>query len=219
MSFKEKLIDCGAIWRHDGNPKRPYALLTSGRISNGFVDCSPAVMRPQLIAEASKHLALQLRKRVAKRVFCKLIVAGQMKGSVTLASRIAEELGCLFIWMDKSSDASDKEMPLDPRFNSHLLPYSDHTVLLIEDVTTTCSTSKKSRETLHRLGFSTLPYLLALVNRSVKIEMQGFRIISCTDIEMQDWERGKNPFTKGGEEYVEPVRPKGHDGHLLWKEL
>lgn len=43
-------------WHHDGSNKRPFALLTSGKVSNFYANCSVITKNPRLLAQAAEHL-------------------------------------------------------------------------------------------------------------------------------------------------------------------
>ncbi|MBX4210805.1 hypothetical protein KW783_02415 [Candidatus Parcubacteria bacterium] len=49
-----------ALWIHDGNPKRPHALLTSGKHSGGFFNSKLVTEDPELLQEAAANLGVRL---------------------------------------------------------------------------------------------------------------------------------------------------------------
>ena len=206
------MVEVGALWQHDGNPKRPYALLTTGNISDSYVNSGRLVTYPSLVAAAAKELAGKIRLEVETTE--NLVMVGQMKGSVTLASRIAEELDCAFIWTNKSADQPDKEMEIDTRFN--LSRFENHHFVVIEDVLTTGDTSLRTIKSLGKLGISLLPIIPCLVSWNPEKEINGYKILPCLSLTMNVWGEGKNPYTENGQELVDPVRPKGAHSQLLY---
>ena len=50
------LTDLGCLWIHDDNPKRPHALLTSGKHSNGFFNASKIIENPDVTEWVCKDL-------------------------------------------------------------------------------------------------------------------------------------------------------------------
>lgn len=51
-----KYRQLGALWIHDGNPKRPHALLTSGNHSSGFFNSRIVIAEDPLMREVAKDL-------------------------------------------------------------------------------------------------------------------------------------------------------------------
>jgi orotate phosphoribosyltransferase len=215
MNWKETLTKIGALWHHDGNKERPYALLTSGRISGDFADMSFAIAHPELIALAARSLTQQLLK--SGGVPHNLIICGQQEGSTTLASRIAEELDRGFVYTTKVGEGTEKTMVLAERF-AGIFP-EDNPVVLVEDVTTTASTSEKSREALYRAGFKNVsPILLTIVDRTGGNNHYGFNVKSCVQIDdFTSWVEGENPYTPDGKELLPPVRAKTTAGRVAMR--
>ncbi|MFT7507362.1 MAG: orotate phosphoribosyltransferase [Acidimicrobiales bacterium] len=207
------LKNAGVIWNHDGDLRRPFALLTSGAISADFVDLSYAMAQPRIIAKAAIELANQLRTEYGTDEFAdEFIICGQMKGSTTLASRVAEELGCGFIFTNKVGEGPEKKMVVDERFSGIHDPES--TVILVEDVSTSTLTSKLSRDGLKDFGFTTISAILAtLADRTGGSNDHHFEIKSCYVPEgFRTWVNGENPFTDDGQEVLEPIRAKSKEG-------
>lgn len=209
------LVQHKAIWRHDGEKRRPYALLTSGKISDNFVDCTRVMARPSVIKLAAEELASKLRTVIPESDLAKMVIVGQMKGSTTLASRVAEELDSFFMYTEKVGVTNEKRMRLDPRFDGIVDPWSQ--VVFVEDVTTTGSTTLASQIAVQEAGFTRfLPYILTLVNRSGSYDIENSLIISCLELNFPTWELGHNPHTEDGNELTPPVRPKSTEGKWLW---
>lgn len=185
----------GMIWKHDGNPRRPYARLTSGKISDGFVNCSHLISRPALLHKAANDL-------IGKywRPEMPLVVLGQAMGSITIADHVAHILGARLCWTIKTETG----MQLDPRFTLD----KNIPILPVEDVTTTGGTTQGSIQPLQRRDFMFTPFFFTLVNRSGKIDIDGFKIRSLVNLDIATWEWGNNPHTPNGLELIEAVRPK-----------
>ena len=214
IDWRRTLVETGAIWCHDGHPDRPYALLTSGKISDRFADLSFVMTKPTLVAEAAKELVEKMFGRFTDKELKSLVVCGQMKGSVTLASRIAEELGCGFVFTNQVGEGPDKTMSVDGRFAGM---YDDQTlVILVEDVSTSAKTSSLSRDALRTFGLPNVSnILLTHVDRTGGTNGFGFELISCYVPEnFKSWEEGSNPHTPDGKENVPPVRAKTKEGRL-----
>ncbi len=208
--WNTKLGQVGVFWQNDGHPKRPNALLTSGRISGDFADTTFAMARPRMIAEAAVELATWVELHYPD--LSKLVICGQMEGSVTLASRIAEELDVGFAYTAKVGEDADKKMVLAERFEG-IFP-EDSLIILVEDTSTTTGTSNQSREGLKESGYMNVSSdLLTIVDRTGGTNEHRFCVVSCCVPEdFPSWTRGQNPHTPDGEESVEPVRAKTKAG-------
>jgi len=186
------------IWKHDGNPKRPYARLTSGKISNGFVNCTHLISRPNMLHEALKDLVGPYK--IPRTPF---VVVGQAMGSITIASHAALILGGRSCWSVK---VNNEAMQIDPRFALD----ASVPAIIVEDVTTSGGTTLKTKRALEHLGVPLLPYIFTVVNRSGKTHADDLEIRALVTLDIKVWDFGENPFTKDGMELVEPVRPKEH---------
>ena len=190
--------DIGMVWKHDGHPRRPYAKLTSEKISDGFINCTPLIARQQLLDDAVRQL-LSVYPYPPSRC----VIVGQAMGSITIASTIARQCGqgALFCW---SMKGNNEAMHIDPRFTLD----TDVPAVIVEDVTTTGGTTSKTIKALQRLGVPTLPYIYTVVNRSGLSTIDGLEIRALVTLDIQAWDFGSNPHTANGMELVEAVRPK-----------
>lgn len=223
----KKFTDLGAFWHHDGNPKRPYARLTSGKISNGFFNGGIVTAQPRLLADVVRTLVLGkwvhdavlisiwdtvLTFKNREHPFDVLFV-GPAMGGITFASRLAEEMGV-------GATFAEKVDGQDGRFTFKRLPPQDpptRKVLLTEDTITSGKSVEGVQAAVWRemLETETFPMVVALCNRSGKSKVGSvLRICALIDRHMPTWDEGANPFTPDGKELVEPVRPKTHWGDL-----
>jgi orotate phosphoribosyltransferase len=198
-------------WLHDGNPNRPYALLTSGMVSNFYANCSVITKDPKLLAAAAADL-LRLFAAVTPRphAYC-----GSAYGAITLAYELAKQTETE-AWF--TAKGQGDEMKLD-RFE---FGNGVTNVVMVEDVITTFKTTRNSIEALRDKAKSTgahvLPYVFALVNRLDPFvrEIDGFRIIALIEEPgAKNWREGENPFTSDGQELVYQVRPKQNWAMLI----
>ncbi len=204
--WEEMFAEVGAFWRHDGNPARPYARLTSGRISNGFFNGTKVAEDGHLFG-----LTCAALWRIADSMLVsgkELRVVGAAVGGIALATRIAEAGKCKSAFAEKVDDRLEFR-----RFDLS----SDHRFLMVEDTITTGGTLQKLSSAVALACPNEYPYMnliLAICNRSGKSEMGGARILSLISPSFEVWEEGENPFTPDGQELVPPVRPKEN-----WTEL
>ncbi len=211
IDWETKLRDYGVLWRHDGNLARPFAQLTSGLISDTYFDVTYAVANPNLLAVAAAVMAKQLEVVFGDKL-SQLVICGQMKGSVPLATILAAKINAGFIWTEKVGDGANKLIAVDERFSDIFA--KERVVVLVEDTTTSGSTSALSREALQAASYRVSPYLPTFIDRT-QDETNGFTILGCyrPDFPAQTWIEGNNPYT-GGAEAVPPVRPKTAVGRV-----
>ncbi len=198
-----------AYWFHDGNPARPYALLTGGKISNFYADCTPVVSRPSLCSKAVRDI-IELAPIELGTTRHRLIgFCGSAYGAITLAYELTRNVVLPQAWYTaKGSERG--EMVLD-RFNFDL---EHDLVALAEDVITEFTTSRGTIRAIEKkiaesgIG-GILPYVFCIVNRSGQREIDDYQIIALVNEDRaKTWVPGHNPFTPDGKELVEPVRPK-----------
>ncbi|MDB5224843.1 MAG: orotate phosphoribosyltransferase [Candidatus Adlerbacteria bacterium] len=216
IDWTRELQELGCYWRHDGNPSRPYALLTSGKISNLYIDCTPLTMRAYLMQKAMIDLVKKRRRLLGDGHQIDAVIAPAL-GAVSLAVLLGCHYQVPHMFVVKK-EFGGKE--LDRRFPIG----SIRKVIVAEDV---IMTGNSLLDTIaacsHAAGRKMLPqYAYTIVNRSNHKYLNGFHIISLVDInasEVQTWEDGHNPFTPDGKERVEPLKPKDKSNwKLLTKE-
>lgn len=194
----------GAIWLHDGEPKRPHALLTSGLHSDGFVNCTYVTQHPGLLKRIVNEDGALAGKLPAGRIDW---VIGSPMGAITLAHEIAERLGCRAGFTEKDGDAMTlKRFELEPGAR----------VLVCEDVVSTGGSTRKTIEAIQATGGGSgkvdiLPVVIALVNRSGAADLDGRKIEAVVTPAIHTWKPEACPLCAKGSE---AVRPKSH-----WKAL
>lgn len=192
----------GALWRHDGRPARPHALLTSGLHSDGFVNCTFVSQRPELvrrIVNEAGGLAPALPREKVDWVI------GSAFGAITLAYAVAERLGARAGFTEKEGEG----MKL-ARFA--LAPGAK--VLAVEDTISTGGSTLKTIAALRQAGAAEgniLPEILCLVNRSGSNILSGRRIRALITLDIHTWPAAACPLCQAGSP---AVRPKNN-----WKEL
>jgi len=212
MNWQKRFEALGAVWEHDGNPERPYALLTYGMISNFFFNGSKIIEQPRELGSAAAELV-----RLAQKMEPDLapdFVIGPATGAIAMAYEIASQLPpARAFYTEPEGEGKNKTMQL-----KRFMPLGESPIgLRVEDVITTGgsiqATTAAAKAANPNVEF--LPYVLCLVNRSGHDTLaDGSNIISLVNISPKTWERGFNPFIPGGAELVEPVRPKTHWHHL-----
>ncbi|MCE9643666.1 hypothetical protein K8Q93_00215 [Candidatus Parcubacteria bacterium] len=196
-----------ALWMHDGNPKRPHALLTSGQHSGGFFNSSLVMEDPVVLDHAAIELVTSLAK--AGLVLSEVDrVVGPAMGAITLAHDVCRHISymtgrhCLCAYAEKIGEGKDKEM----RFNRTVIR-PDEKILLVEDVVTTGSSLALVAEAVTVKGGEVLPFDAALVNRS-GLKMNGERtIVSLIDRHLPSWLPEDCPLCTQGSVAIPPKKP------------
>lgn len=205
-TYKEK----GALWIHDGNPKRPHALLTSGNHSNGFFNSGLVCEDPLLLAEACHDLAFILRSQADIRLINRVV--GPAMGAIAIAhciawsinrlSNRAPENRCLSSYTEKIV-VGDFERQILKRTTMR----PSEVVLTVEDVITTGGSVERTATAVTEAKGELFPFILTLVNRSGLTEVNGHKIVALIDQPMPMWHPIEGcPLCKQGSQ---AIRPKG----------
>ncbi|MBL1434489.1 hypothetical protein COB87_002910 [Candidatus Wolfebacteria bacterium] len=200
--FKER----GALWLHDGNSKRPHALLTSGMHSDGFFN-SELVMEDSIFLNNACSYLVELLQQDNLDLSSVDRVVGPAMGAITLANDISRNLGlrrsrsCLRAYVEKEMDGNKKIMV----FKKTLIR-SKERILIVEDVLTTGGSVELTAAAITKAGGTVLPFVAVLVNRSNLTEVGGRKIIALINRPMPMWTPKKCPLCKKGSE---AIRPKG----------
>ncbi|MDD5050652.1 MAG: phosphoribosyltransferase family protein [Candidatus Pacebacteria bacterium] len=198
----------GSLWIHDGNPKRPHALLTSGGHSNGFFNAIESIKDPDLLDEACDDLLDLLDEE--KVVDKSEMVIGSALGAVTIAYQTAKQLvGVSAGWteeviLDPPEDAPEgvkgiKIMELK-RFD--IKPGTK--ILVVEDVMTSGATTEKTIAGIKKKNGIVLPQIAVLFNRSGKTHLGEYEIVALMTHPLENWMSQDCPLCKKGSEAVRP---------------
>lgn len=207
MDWMQKFEEIGALWHHDKNPARPYALLTSGKISNLFFNGSKVIERPELLEAVADELVAQAKKEIGN--LRPSAVVGPAHGAITLAYAVAKRLPPARAWFTETE--TNKEAP--PSLKRFDGADNAEDFLAVEDVITTGGSALLTIEACKRKcpKLQAYPFVMCIVNRSGSKQLRGARdILALLNIPAKTWDRGRNPFTPDGQERVEPVRPKSN---------
>jgi len=204
----------GAIWIHDKNPRRPHALLTSGKHSNGFFNSRLVIPDEELLREAASDLLDLFLKNDGVLDGINRVV-GPQTGATKLAEFVSDEIGkrrgfpCEWASPAKQGEGEEKTMVFDDP-KRKVLP--GEMELIVEDVITTAGSVKATREAVRQNGGTSCPFVLALVNRSGFVDVNGLQIVALIDHEMPIWKPEECPLCKQGSE---AIRPKGENWAVL----
>lgn len=202
--------DYEAIWKHDGNPKRPHVVVRSKLHSGGFVNSGLVVQNPTILDIATGDLANEL-KHMSDFIDMPLVrrVIGPAMGAVTLSNDLARniadqfQIDCLTAYAEKT----DTGMVL-----ARGLVEPDEVAIICEDTLTTGDTVEQTILAVEAVGAKAAPLVLVLVNRSGLKEVGGRRIVSLINHHMPTWPADQCPLCKEGSEAIED--PKLGDNWL-----
>lgn len=193
----------GALWLHDGSPKKPHAELASGKHSNGFFNSRLVIADEPLLADAAHDLVelFWFEEKLADAQ----VVVGPQTGATMLAGLIARRLSHLSqracLTASPAKDADGKPNVFTPAEHGFLKGmYS----LFCEDVITTGGSIRHTVEAVEKAGGIPLRYVLTLVNRSGASRIDGRKIVALIDRPMPMWTPDDCPLCKGGSEAIRP---------------
>ena len=190
----------GALWIHDGNPKRPHALLTSGKHSSGFFNSRLVISDEVLLREAASDL-IELFTKEGGDISEIEGVAGPQTGATKLAELISTKITtltrreCTWASPEKSEQNGRKVMVLNDEDRENV---RGKYFLLCEDVLTTGGSVDLATDSIDDAAGAVTSFVLVLVNRSGLNEVSGKQIIALIDRPMPMWSREECPLCKEG---------------------
>lgn len=200
-TWAESFGSQGALWMHDGNVKRPHALLTSGMHSSGFFN-GEVIMRDPV------QLDLIARSLVDKLEFANRFdtdpveyVAGPALGAITLAHDLARVIR---LKHDNGCDRTFAEKDGDAMVFNRTPPRSGSLVLTCEDTVTTAKSLRAMHQAITACGAHIAPHALMILNRSGLTEVDGVKLVSLVSRELPIWEPDDCPLCKQGSEALKP---------------
>lgn len=197
--------DIGAHWIHDGNMKRPHALLTGGEHTNEFFNGNLITDNPSLLKEAASDLIhLLATKGLTHKNFHGIV--GPAKGATKMAKAMRDTTHPSKFWMSPNPKIVDgKKVIIFTEEEINLLP-GKH-VVICDDTSTTLHTVNLTAEAVLRAGGVVLCIVPVLVNRSDKKSLHGRDIIALANIHMERWSPEACPLCAGKSEAIPPKEP------------
>ncbi len=195
-----------ALWIHNGDPKRPHALLMGEKHSNGFFNSRLVIPDEVLLREAASDL-LELFVQQGGELLKIHGVVGPQSGATKLAEFlcdliIAQTQGKCF-WASPAKDLNEgrKTMVFSTE-DLNRLP--EQSILLDEDVLTTGGSVNLTADAVTSASGNVLPFILVLVNRSGLKEVNDKKIIALIDHPMPAWDATDCPLCQNGSEVIRP---------------
>lgn len=219
--WKKHYEKVGALWIYQGEPdaSKPHALLTSGQHSAGYFNSAIVTADASTLDRAAFDLVDQFATSTDsdwEDVDC---VVGPAMGAITLAHSIALKLtyarpshrACMMAYAEKKGDGANRVFS----FNKSKPPKNAR-ILLCEDVATTVKSILGTKKACEEAGCKVVPFVLCLVNRSGKSQIEGMHIISLIEDPMPTFdvpEGAECPYCKVGSEALKPK--EGNNWNLL----
>jgi len=195
-AWEQELIRIGALWVHDGNPKRPHALLTSGLHSDCYFNAQK-VTRGGLLHDMCLDL---IEGMSALTVVRPNMVIGCGAGN---AEQMAITVGVLF---GVPSGHAKKIQKPDGEERMVLACNIGRgmNVLLVDDVFTTGKTLRRTTELVCAEGASVMKTALFLVNRSTHQIFSTVHLCALINPVFKTWTDFACPLCKEGSKALRP---------------
>lgn len=200
--WESKLRTVGALWWHDGDMRKPHALLTSGKHSDGYSNGAKLVEQPRALAEIVAGMIESAKPFLNGET--PDVVMGPAMGAITIGHEWARQLGTKFAFTEPVATATDtKKDQVLKRFE---IP-AGAKVLVVEDMVTTGGSIQKSIDTLRDAGAMVYPFVPIIVDRShgkPEALEDGREIIPLVSVDVNVWEAEECPLCKAGSEALRP---------------
>lgn len=174
MDVKQVFIDSEAILEG-------HFLLSSGKHSNGYVQCAKLMMDPAkskevfaLVADKVKDLGID-------------VVVGPAIGGIIPSYELASQLGVKSIFTERV----DNIMTLRRGFNLE----KGQKIIISEDVVTTGKSSLETIKAIEEYGVEVVG-IACLVNRSGLEDVEGYKIYSAIKLDIETYEKEDCPLCK-----------------------
>lgn len=167
-----------------------HFLLSSGKHSDGYVQCAKLLQYPDKAEQAVKVIIDKLKK---DQVEVDLVV-GPAMGGIVIAYEVGRQLQVPAIFTEREND----EMTLRRGFEVH----PNQKILVVEDVITTGKSSLETIKVLEEHG-AIVVGLACLANRSQPGQLE-YPIYSSTDITINTYDPKDCPLCQNNEPLVKP---------------
>jgi len=193
---------CDAFWLHDGDPERPHAELTSGKCSNGFIDCLRVLQYRNLSQILAGQLAQKVRKMIGPTI---QVTIGSPMAGIYFADDLGEALNApIRMFVEK-----DPKNPGKMLWNRIKLR-PEYRVLQVEELTTTSKTLNAVYEAVNEGNgdlVNWLPFVAILVHRPPKLPITHYgnrEVIALIEKEIWAVEPADCPLCAAGSKRLRP---------------
>lgn len=211
---KELFELCDAIWLHK-EKNQPHALLTSGKHSDGYINCNQVLRFVNLNRILAKRLVRRLTQEGITGDKIDWVVSSAY-AAIPFGQEIAKQLNTCFGFTEK-----DGKGQLWKRFE---IP-ENAVVLQVEELITTMQTTWEVRNAIlesnphSQIGFlekDGKTAVATLVHRSnnLSVEYPNYKVISLMELEIHAWDSKDCPLCQQGSSVL---APKTHWAELTGK--
>lgn len=206
-AWKHALRDIGAYWVHDGNPKRPHAIGTSGIHSDGYVN-REVIIAAGLLTEICHDTLEQCAPFL--KVSPPDLVVGCGIGAKEIAKTFASLLHVRSVYTEKSTTGGM------PRMKLHSC-ISGGVAILVDDVFNTGLTLRESARAVEACGNTVLHTVVVWWNRSPTgtDHWDRGRVASLISHPIRNWQPAACPLCSRGSVALPPK--VGDNWHSLTK--
>lgn len=206
----DDLKKSGALWVHDGNPRRPHVILTSGNHAGSYFNGQLVMENPVLLGLVASELVALLHFVEVKLEVVDHVV-GPAMGAIKLAHAVAEN-----IWRvsGRLCLSSYSEIKWGKTFFHGSYVRRGERVLLVEDTITTGGSVSKVADAVLEAGGTLIPFLAVISNQTGLRDVRGMKILSVLEQKLETWAPEECPLCKMGSEALRP--PKAWDN---WRRL
>lgn len=180
----------GALWLHDGDLKKPHALLSKGGHSTSYINSEFVLQNPFLARRAAADLLeLLCEKGFDWKSPERLWAIGPTMGAISLIDHAAFRLSQmreLFKRPPCYRAFGEKRHGGGFQFDRYDLRPGDLAVLF-EDVGTTFESLLAVGEALRELNIATVPYFAVMVNRPALAEVRGHAVVELIRGPFSSW--------------------------------
>lgn len=215
--------EAGALWTHDGNPKRPHAILGSGWHSVGYFRSEYVAQDPVLLEGLSNALIDGLVENGLDLSSIDRVVGIAMSG-VALSFEVARLIGerrevmgdrrahiCMRAYLEKVRGLDGKE---SLGFMRSGIASNDN-ILIVDDVFTTGSSLRLAMDAIEDAGGKVAPFVGVLVNRSGRSSVKGLPVVSVIEKSFDMWLPRLCPLCAQGSLALKPKDVSGANWKLL----
>ncbi|WP_049690966.1 orotate phosphoribosyltransferase [Anaerococcus jeddahensis] len=157
-----------------------HFLLSSGRHSRKYIQCAKLIENPVYCEEVAKIIAEKIKEADIKVDLC----VGPAMGGIIIAYEVARALGVNAIFTERV----DNIMTLRRGFEIK----EGMNVIIVEDVVTTGKSSFETVDVIESFG-GKVKALTSIVNRSGKDEINGLKLISATQVQIDTFDPDNLP--------------------------
>lgn len=208
----------GGFWQHNGNPKAPHAVMTSGKHSDGFISVPAAITYPLINNFFAAALVSKIRA-LYHNLYCSQIdwVVGSDHAAATFSYAVVNQL-ITQAWPCPTStikhDFTEKLTVNGEEIHRwrHVIDKWE-CVLHIEELCSTFLTVQRVRAAIAKANpdypIRYFPILGMIVDRTGQSTSQGSSIAALLNITFNEWDVGRGeecPLCKGGSKPLSDVK-------------